>query len=179
MKNHLQPSGFVKWYPKQITLKGWNLPTHQFSGDSETRAVFSITWRLSWPFSNGLVVFFPNIQVLCHTPLKINIEPENDGLVQMIFLFQGARILRFQPLIFQKVYTKIPSAFFCWGFHFAARAVPPTWDLGDPSRRHSGRTRLNFLKAKPNRESIGCFLQNKIWASPKNWLSIYIFIYQY
>ena len=29
------------------------------------------------------------------TPRKIDIEPENDGLVQMIFLFQGARILRF------------------------------------------------------------------------------------
>ena len=24
------------------------------------------------------------------TPPKINIEPQNDGLVQMIFLFQGA-----------------------------------------------------------------------------------------
>ena len=35
------------------------------------------------------------------TPRKINIEPGNDGLVQMIFLFQGAHILRFQPLIFQ------------------------------------------------------------------------------
>ena len=29
-----------------------------------------------------------------HTPPKINIEPENDGLESMIFLFQGARILR-------------------------------------------------------------------------------------
>ena len=37
------------------------------------------------------------------TPRKINMEPENDGLVQMIFLFQGAHILRFQPLIFQGV----------------------------------------------------------------------------
>ena len=35
------------------------------------------------------------------TPRKINIEPGNDGLVQMMFLFQGAHILRFQPLIFQ------------------------------------------------------------------------------
>ena len=31
------------------------------------------------------------------TPPRINIEPENDGLVQMIFHFQGC-ILRFQPL---------------------------------------------------------------------------------
>ena len=30
-----------------------------------------------------------------YTPPKITIEPENDGLVQMIFLIQGARILRF------------------------------------------------------------------------------------
>ena len=32
---------------------------------------------------------------------KINIEPENDGLVQMFLLeSKGARILRFRPLIF-------------------------------------------------------------------------------
>ena len=37
------------------------------------------------------------------TPPTINIEPENDGLVSVIFLFQGARILRFQPLIFRGV----------------------------------------------------------------------------
>ena len=36
------------------------------------------------------------------TPRKINIEPGNDGLVQMMFLFQGC-ILGFQPLIFQGV----------------------------------------------------------------------------
>ena len=35
--------------------------------------------------------------------MDIAVEPENDGLVHMIFLFQGARILRFQPLIFRDV----------------------------------------------------------------------------
>ena len=30
------------------------------------------------------------------TPEDEQLEPENDGLVQMIFLFQGAHILRFQ-----------------------------------------------------------------------------------
>ena len=35
-----------------------------------------------------------------NTPRKINIELEHDGLVQMIFLFQGC-ILRFQPFIFR------------------------------------------------------------------------------
>jgi len=37
--------------------------------------------------------------------MDIPVEPENDGLVQMIFLFQGqgARILRFQPSIFRDV----------------------------------------------------------------------------
>ena len=43
------------------------------------------------------------IQLLC--TMDIPVEPENDGLVQMIFLFQGqgARILRFQPSIFRDV----------------------------------------------------------------------------
>ena len=36
------------------------------------------------------------------TPRITNVGPENDGLVQMSFIFQGW-ILRFQPLIFQGV----------------------------------------------------------------------------
>ena len=38
----------------------------------------------------------------CHTPLEINIEPEFDGL-EDVSPFPGARILRFQPLIFRGV----------------------------------------------------------------------------
>ena len=32
--------------------------------------------------------------------LPSTVEPENDGLVQMIFLFNWVKTLRFQPLIF-------------------------------------------------------------------------------
>ena len=42
-----------------------------------------------------------------YTPPKINIEPENDGLVQMFLLFQGARIVRFQPFIFPGCNSKL------------------------------------------------------------------------
>ena len=45
----------------------------------------------------GKIAFTFQIQTLVVfslTPTKISIEPENDSLVQMIFLFQGARILR-------------------------------------------------------------------------------------
>ena len=71
------------------------------------------------------------------TPRKINIEPGNDGLVQMIFLFQGAHILRFQPLIFQGLLLCFDNAgtstwfFFdsfvsCWGVWIVSEIrVPP------------------------------------------------------
>ena len=68
-------------------------------------------------FSIGFGIFTPNLgendlQIDDHhmfqmglvqpslTPRKINIEPENDGLESMIFLFQGC-ILRFQLFIFR------------------------------------------------------------------------------
>ena len=35
----------------------------------------------------------PTSRMASHTPSKINIEPENDGLVQMIFLFRGVKVL--------------------------------------------------------------------------------------
>ena len=37
------------------------------------------------------------------TPTKMNIEPKNDGLVQMNFLFISGCILRFQPLVLRGV----------------------------------------------------------------------------
>ena len=43
------------------------------------------------------------IEKTIYTPEGWHRTWSHDGLVQMIFLSQGARILRFQPLIFQGV----------------------------------------------------------------------------
>ena len=37
----------------------------------------------------------PAVNLQVYTPRKINIDPENDGLVQMIFLLPGVKTLRF------------------------------------------------------------------------------------
>ena len=50
---------------------------------------------------------------------KINMEPENDGLVQMIFLFNSV-IFRFQPLFFR-------GSVDTWRVH-------PTSKLGSPGQ---------------------------------------------
>ena len=50
------------------------------------------------------------------TPSRINIEPENDGLVQMIFQFQEC-ILRFQPLF------RVPTSTFLQHLSRAAQVV--------------------------------------------------------
>ena len=74
----------------------WNLPLkhtwmfHVWFPDAHSGDQRSLQWNFLWSHKNEW-----------YTPPKVNIEPENDGLVQMIFLFQGARILRFQPLIFR------------------------------------------------------------------------------
>ena len=47
------------------------------------------------PFTVKPLFCCAQIKNLGITPRKINIEPENDGLESMIFLVQGARILRF------------------------------------------------------------------------------------
>ena len=50
----------------------------------------------------NMVIFGIYVKFLGGTPRKINIEPENDGLVQMIFLYKRV-ILRFEPLIVRGV----------------------------------------------------------------------------
>ena len=64
-------------------------------------------------------LFVWNMAKTLHTP-KIKIEPENIALVEMIFLFQGCRILRFQPFIFRgRIWTQHITAHLyvlwkCW-----------------------------------------------------------------
>ena len=82
--------------------KKWNLNCTQlitFSGNEECFFVVDSTssfcvsrqtpCRNKRPLCSGLLNENGNTRTRNHTPLKIHIEPENDGLVQMIFLFQG------------------------------------------------------------------------------------------
>ena len=60
--------------------------------------------REVWGRAQKLLVFFDKIWFFFDnksTPPKIKIEPENDGLVQMIFRNSRTFILRFQPFIFR------------------------------------------------------------------------------
>ena len=56
---------------------------------------FLVPWRV-------YVYIHPGGCVYIYIPLKINMEPQNGGLVQMIFLFNWV-IFRFQPFILRGV----------------------------------------------------------------------------
>ena len=71
-------------------------------------------WGNPWKFTIQICINFdPPQNGFCGfwTPEDQQLEPENDGLVQMFFRNSrgGARILRFQPLIFQGVPSLKPN----------------------------------------------------------------------
>ena len=104
-----------------------------------------------------------------------------DGLDQMIFLFQGARILRFQPFIFrgenppkslQRFFLRLPLCSQSCSTNLGSWwSFPPAW---------KGTTTLNFLKAKPKgiatETLLAVFPSKQNLGIAKKWV-IYLYIY--
>ena len=85
------------------------------------------------------------------TPLKINMEPKNEGLVQMIFLFKQV-MFRCKRFIFQGVEPA--------GFPYQSNLTPQTHqkkqNLFNPPTDESTYTTYTYLYHPPKQKSNNC-----------------------
>ena len=120
--------GFSGWFvgfqdiPSSVGLQPsntchWNVVNGLDKWSSEQ---LHFVWWMK--LSQSKIAFAPLVSNYCPTPLKINMEHNHVGLVQIIFLSKWV-VCRFQPLIFKGVLKncKTPKNTKSWKFYSTLR----------------------------------------------------------